>query len=448
MKININSEEFTKGFHDELNKRNIFYNKDNIAEHCIATWAFILNDMKSFDDPIEILTDTNFSYVNNGKILFVSSESPTWTKMEKNKILSYYMSNALGRKVDVSFDNTQNHNKTFIEAILGQYDLELIVGIISILPKIFTEISINEDKIKMLNELKSKNFRGINELCKYTMEKIGAFIESISSNILMNSLNNCMLYVKKTKICSLENIINDLRKEMEEIQLKYSSIIERYNRRCEELRLETTKADIEGESEKVLKDLLLKNPVIQNVSVRQSILSYQVYTYLDYYDMDIFKTITENSSIESIYVLNDIHTTKVKKADALWLINRIFKDRDYKIRVYGQFELNFNSAISKTLKNIRGNLCIVDGYMPSPHGQMFNCVGTFPEQWNEAIASGDIYMAISYTIAYTQNINWGDGVVSKAFITYLMREAWEEKVLEDKNGNLLSPREAIEQRKE
>ena len=166
-------------------------------------------------------------------------------------------------------------------------------------------------------------------------------------------------------------------------------------------------------------------------------------THLNYYDEELFETVTappNGGTIEDIRVLASIDNCTCEEMRDLLI--QIFKQRKYRIRVYGGFELSFNLN-NESLHNVSFIRHVIDNYAPSPHGQLFNCVGTFRRQWEEAIKAGDIYMAVSYTIAFTQNLNWADFTVTRTMINLLSSEWWNEKILEDENGGLFTPCQLI-----
>lgn len=446
MNFDITQKVFMSELGNYLREKNIFC-ANNIHELTIGMCAFLLNDENVFKKKIYINVNRPDDIIlenldeKNETTLFIN----TYGLIEEtddyhgDKVLSYYLSNEMHDHISVAHTNAGDmivvsmHSNTQL--------VKLIKNVITILPKIFTEIPITKNKASFIKDFKNIKIHNISELYIYALNQIPEVKEHVTKATLASALTNCIQRSQANRIQALEIDVGNLRQQVQAAMDRYEELLSSFNEKNDMLFYLTSK-QTESYQEIVasLLDLFYNNPVISNLSILGNQIDYNVLTTLSYYDKEIFYAITDNKDADDIYILQDVIYSERK--NTLALLKQIFSERRYKVRVAGQFRLIIDSDDS-SVKNIIMSMN-VDSYFPSPHGQLYNCVGTFPAQWNEAIKSGDIYNAILYTIAFTQNINFGDGIVTKTFVTKLMGSFYDKQVLEDENGDILSPREAIE----
>ena len=82
-------------------------------------------------------------------------------------------------------------------------------------------------------------------------------------------------------------------------------------------------------------------------------------------------------------------------------------------------------------------------YLPNPHIQKHGCVGTNSARFHECIQSKDYVGAISQAIASARSLDFHDSTVMKTFAKDL--SATQIKCIENSNGQLLTPLEAIKE---
>ena len=461
MKFNIEIKETQKLLLKGLQKKNIFVNGDDVDCLVIGLWAFILNNNKPFKNTIIITNNWQQHCVNyddfSGEIEELSINHAGYvdqTNKEgfiKNEVLSFYLSNTLKREVSVKSKKVNERITLTSVDVHSWAEARFAPAIISILPKIFTELEVTQDKVTLLNEIRKANPTASRlDLLGYAAN-VDSIISSLVVENVEETLKKCMSFAKENEVAKLEKEIAKAKETLKVLLKDYQETLARCDNLCEELaykssHLEETEEDRQKRG--ILNELLLENPALQNIEIEDNYMRYNVLTYLEYYDSEIFKTVTSGDTPDRIYVLSNVRDDE--KEDALRLLKTIFGEKKYKIRVYGGFSMCFhdensrrkgikNEVASEPIKEIIGNT-----WLPSPHGQWFSCVGSFAQQWIDAMHSGDLYMAIQYTIAYTQNINWGDATVCRALIENLMGKYKCHKILEDAAGNLWTPQEVIE----
>lgn len=443
---------------------------DDTASIIMGLWAFYLHDYKVFKRPICIIMNRIFtdrqmrptSCCTNLHITFFRNpeREPCYVddkeiKVQDNKVLSYFLSNELNHKITVVMDDIEDPTYTRIN-ISGEPTTKLnkasiSSSIISVFPKIFTEIKINKDKILVLKSLLKDRTRVTDEeLLFYTSEIMEDELTSILSSNFSHLVKKCIEHSRTQQIKKIEQNIDNINNEANQLLTKYDSLMDQksdYDRLI--ISLTAGGGQNVDETEKIINDLFLNNSSIQEVCVDGDLIRYKVMTHLDYYEKELFEAVTTpinpGDLEENIYILNSVESNCTRK-EMYYLLMQIFQERKYRIRVYGCFELQFNLN-NESLNSVYLEKQVIDNYAPSPHGQLFDCTGTFRRQWEEAIKTGEIYMAISYTIAFTQNLNWSDSTVIKTMIKYLSSDWWDEKILEDENGNLFTPRQAMEARR-
>lgn len=466
MKFDISTNSSQAALRDKMIDNNILTG-DNVFNVVMGLWAWYLHDYKSFKKPICItngVTTRSTSLTNCCTNLHITyfrnpDQEPCYIngeeiKVQDNKILSYFLSNASNHKIDVVMDDIKNPNYTRINVDRNSTnkrvnEVTLISAIISIFPKIFTEIKTNDDNVMLLKSLLKNMSKGNDEdLLDYTNKIMNDKLTAILSSKFSQYLKQCIKHSREKQIKVITKEIENIMNEANQLLSRYDALMNQKSDYDQEIiSLNASSGQNIDETEKMLSDLLLNNPSIRDVCIYDEVIQYKVMTHLNYYDEELFETVTappNGGTIEDVSILASVdNCTREEMYD---LLIQIFKQRKYSIRVYGGFKLGFNYN-NESLHNMPFAQQVIDNHVPSPHGQLFNCVGTFKRQWEEAIKTGDIYMAVSYTIAFTQNLNWADFTVTRAMINSLSHMWWNEKILEDVNGNLFTPCRVITERR-
>jgi hypothetical protein len=85
-------------------------------------------------------------------------------------------------------------------------------------------------------------------------------------------------------------------------------------------------------------------------------------------------------------------------------------------------------------------------YLPNPHIQRFNCIGGYSGRFAEYMHRHDYVGAIDQAVMSARNLNFHDSTVMESLAYELSHTAI--KCVEDKDGTLMTPRQAIKRMEE
>lgn len=123
------------------------------------------------------------------------------------------------------------------------------------------------------------------------------------------------------------------------------------------------------------------------------------------------------------------------------LLRAIFVDRSVRIRVYADYSIDLSGRIST--EHFGEHPLELDGYMPNPHIENYDCLGDYKRRILECIHGGRIVEAFSYCIASSRSLNWGDGTVMSRFFRNVLTDMTDMKCFELPDGSAVTVEGAI-----
>lgn len=228
-------------------------------------------------------------------------------------------------------------------------------------------------------------------------------------------------------LISKEKEIADLRRRADEALRQ----VQLWNLEIEEYQRDLMSYDV-SHLQNVL-DLIKVNPNIEITSIGTSVFRFVCHTKLDNFDTD-FYNLAKKTERSYLYTFLKAHP------DFGNLLDAIFDKRLLTINQQAEFSMNIRdltvSAVSSDVfpKKALWNV----------HANNFNCFGGYDPMVRKAFLDGDLCGVIMLCQNLTGSLNLGDTTVAKITINSLF-DYRDEPILTDlRNGELLTPNQAIE----
>jgi hypothetical protein len=193
-----------------------------------------------------------------------------------------------------------------------------------------------------------------------------------------------------------------------------------------------------GESE--LMEYFLCNKNLSIIRVQGAELEFVVHGYVDIYDEEALERYLDNPG-SYLYKWVDEEATK----ESLERFYRaVFFDRTLKLRICAAYKANMRNSITP----IKAYIFPPESgsYIPNPHIQNAGCIGGYYSRFMEYMQKRDYVGAIDQAAVSARNLNFHDSGVIAKFINALLKTTIQ--CIEDADGNLLTPRMAIEKLEE
>jgi hypothetical protein len=196
----------------------------------------------------------------------------------------------------------------------------------------------------------------------------------------------------------------------------------------------------EGSDESELMEYFLRNRQLSVIRVKETELEFVAHGYADVFDEEAFDTYARNRG-SSLYQQLIVDVTKDGMEN---LYRAIFESGKYKLRICAAYRVDMR----KGLAPIGGYTFPPESrdYLPNPHIQRYNCIGGYAGRFAEYMHRHDYVGAIDQAVMSARNLNFHDSTVM-ATLGYDLSHT-SIKCIEDKDGNLMTPRQAIKRLEE
>lgn len=302
-----------------------------------------------------------------------------------------------------------------------------------LLPDLFNQQSIvkHQKFLTQLNSLcKDCKYNSIDELL---IKLANIDIKKMQEESLKLLLKENMVFNIKSRKEALERQATKLRNQASSLLQDYNFIIRQLN----DINYQIA-ADPDPDQYKGVIDYFVHTPAIHidSVGTSNGTITYDVVSYLSQYDIDEYMLHTDKFT-KPVY--GSIPTEKQARYKKLF--DLIFIERKYKIKVASSYRLVIDGIGRIEVCGNTNRDDLIKKYGPlllSPHME-YNCAGTFPSEWNNALQNNDYISAINYTIALASSISWHDSPVVNKFGQMIQGH----KCIED-NGKYYTGNEMIE----
>lgn len=441
--------------------------KDDDISIAAGLWYYLLtrND-EARECKFVLRFDLDCKYNNPdilGNILIIRNSTRLGNAESKSMVLiETYLKAVTGlHRVWVEKDEKQPDNCTKITVYSGDSMSEaktstLVSHTMLMFSKFFPQqidLEQNPEKLQLIRELGSfikEHDSGLSDasLLQWLIDKCGAELAQAQDAQNRESFLACMRYQQEELILKTWRQLDNISRRCEEALIQYQNLVEQRNDleyvyealACREMECNGINED--------LYNLLFHNENIENIIIDNDVITYDVKTTLNNYDIEAYENKTTNINCETMAILDSVSD----KHSILKLLNAVFKDERYRIQVINRFQLIMGKTATISLeRNIKLNSFSKVQYlydehtMFHPHGQGFGCTGNFAKAWNEALEAGNIFAAVNYTVAFTQNHNWHDLTVSRWLVNRI-EDNMKHKFIKDTEKNIfVSPQEILKE---
>lgn len=449
-----------------LQDKQIDTHKDDDISVAVGLWYYLLtrND-KTRECKFVLRFDLDCKYNNPdilGNILIIRNSTRLSNTESKSMVLiETYLKAVTGLyRVWVEKDERQPDNCTKITVCSGDSMSEaktstLVSHTMLMFSKFFPQqidLEQNPEKLQLIRELGSfikEHDSGLSDalLLQWLIDKCGAELVQAQDAQNRESFLSCMRYQQEGLIINTWRQLDDISRRCEEALIQYQNLVaQRNDLEYVYEALVCRGIECNGINED-LYNLLFHNENIENVTIENDAITYDVKTTLSNYDIEAYENKTTNTSCETMAILDSV----TDKHSILKLLNAIFKDERYRIQVINRFQLIMGKTATISLeRHIKSNAGLNayglydDHTMSHPHGQAYHCTGNFAKAWNEALEAGNIFAAVNYTVAFTQNHNWHDLTVSRWLVNRIEANIKHKFIKDIEKNVFVSPQEILE----
>jgi len=313
------------------------------------------------------------------------------------------------------------------------HDLQMMIP--KYLSTLFEDNPLTDDETALLKSLGSRSHGEYERL-----------VEQFAGRLDMRS------EIIKTRLKGFETVFERLRVEetnrnIEKYQKDYQAYLDNLRRTANLIQDQRIilaglqcKIDETAEEESELMEYFLCNKQLSVMRVQGMELEFVVHGYADVYDEDAFETYFGN---HNSYLYNRLGNS-VTKDEMDLLYRAVFGDGKYKLRVCAAYRADMRNG----LRPVQNYTFPPESqtYLPNPHIQQYRCIGGYASRFVEYMQNRDYVGAIDQAAVSARNLNFHDSAVMPALAGNL--SVTTVKCIEDADGNLMTPREAIKKLKE
>ena len=335
------------------------------------------------------------------------------------------------RKLNALFYHNPNENRTII--FTDKLELKHFHALQMMIPKYFPSLFFDNP----LTDLEAN-------LLKSLGNKLAAEYENLIAEIT-NKLD-IRAEIIRIKLAGFENAfekirISELKSEIKSEQQNYDTYLQKLQAIANIIQekqytlagLECSVNQCSGDSELV--EYFMCNKNISIINVRGTSIELVVHGYADVYDQEAFDRYVKN---HSSFLYSNLHS-QFTKSQMEKLYRAIFEKCTHKLRICAAYTADLKSGLS-AYKNYVFPSESKD-YLPNPHIQNHGCIGTYSARFQDYLSNKDYVGAIDQAVVSARNLNFYDSTVMSGFARDLSHSAI--KCIENPNGILLTPREAI-----
>lgn len=239
----------------------------------------------------------------------------------------------------------------------------------------------------------------------------------------------------------LRRLLGDFEKrfesrEIEKLTHSIESFINRINeynetigelirdKRDAEMKLLGYKLRESEENESGILDYFLHNKRLYLDRVRNDDIYFTAADYISYYDEELVKKVLNNTR-SYIYDYCGNGSDCFNKEQMSKLMKAVFIDSSVKLRFCAAYRFRINGSVET-----QGGHDFPDAlkeFMPNPHIQRYNCLGSHAVQINNRLSEGDYIGALEQCVASCKSLNWGDSAVMSEFCRQIISNAKSKK---------------------
>lgn len=297
-----------------------------------------------------------------------------------------------------------------------------------------------DKEIEFIKTLTSKNYEAyinlINEIyeekCDFEALKVEKFLtgyETIQYKMQKRSVEDS-LRTKRSDQVSYAEAYARISREIRDLTTSLFGI-------DEQIRLGTESS--EGSE---IKELFLSMKELRLISANNDgVITFVVKTKLSNYDEEVARTYIDNAHGYLYERIPD----DISIEDTKLLFEKIFIEKKIKINTIAAYQMELygegRGLATSSVELSRKELTM---YMPNPHIQEFQCLGSYKQSFAEMLGRGEMTCAIIEAVKSAQNFNFADGTVAENLFSekYIFNDKYTAFEMPD--GQLVNARKAIE----
>ena len=305
-------------------------------------------------------------------------------------------------------------------------------------PWLFIEKPLTDSEKLLLGSFFKDNYDEFTKANDALMAEKRDVMRDIKINFLMGRFQATL---RTNKIKGLERDNENIRNRIDELFTRITN----YNRDLQNNNIMLLGYRSMGnEQDKTLIDFLRSDKDIDiiDTAANGDFVRLRIRTYLDDYDPDVMESMLEdNESLlyvdgygdryDCVPAFNDWENKK-----KIW---QAIYDGTLKLRMVADYTLNI---ADNTVEGNYGD--VVTTSMPNPHLYHHHCIGSYKTQIIQMLMKGNIPGAIAVCKASAGSVNLQETPTMNPFMADLYHEFANKKILEDCDGNLYTPVEALE----
>ena len=310
-------------------------------------------------------------------------------------------------------------------------------AIIGMMPWWYDTANIDDIRKELIYSLREK-----------TSEKYCAVLNKIAqqldfrSEFIKSSLSGFENYYIDNRISSLENIIREKNADIDTYSRCISDALASIRTFNDEyLALVNKKNADEGDSE--IMYYFLSNKHLDLISVNEGDMRFVASDYLSIYDEDEAECQIKNKNSYFYTRRANLPPTD----DFQKLLLAIFIERKIKIKFCAAYYMSISSMSVRACQGFRYGVAF-SNYMPNPHIDKYECIGTYRQLFNEGLKNGNYIYVLEQAIDSARNLNFHDPTVMNSFVDVLLGNTAtgapnSDKCLELPDGRMVGVKDAL-----
>ncbi|MBQ9613046.1 MAG: hypothetical protein IJV14_10740 [Lachnospiraceae bacterium] len=308
------------------------------------------------------------------------------------------------------------------------------------LPWFFEDSPLNDLEKKLILSFREKNapaYEAAIAAIAETFDFRNAAIKKVLKDFERNA--------RRGQIETTREELSEIDNNVQRLQNKFREFMDQRDRIMIRLAgLENIIATTSDDSELV--EYFQANKTLTPIKAEGMSISFHVKTFLEYFDAEMYRTSAARGSIFDNIPNLATNSPFASREDKKLLLDAIFSDEPLlRVKLCAYYKID-----------VRGDVCSerghafpseFDHYMPNPHLQRHNCLGSHEGKIRDLLRHGDTIMAIEQCISSAKSINMSEwGPTMSYFVSDLM--STNKKVIRLEDGTDMSPVEALNWLKE
>ena len=295
------------------------------------------------------------------------------------------------------------------------------------------------------NKLNEREIRLIQSLAGNSYDEYMAALDDIYQSLNLSNLRNDAIrsmlngYEKNMFSSVIQNLQAQIEQYQRDIENRFEAIREKVaEKEQKEMYLRGYIQTREEQNNNEVAEFFVSTKNVDVEDVSGDRITFIPYGYLSVWDDNEFHSLVD-------YTYSDLYEygeRSFSKDDRALIMRAIFEKKTLKIKVCAAYAIS--PRANRKVNGLSGY--VYPGkfaqYMRNPHIDEYSCLGNYEYSINEAIANGNIIMAVELTVMSSKSLNLSDGAVMKEFYRRLFRED-NVKFIELPDGTAVTTREAI-----